>query len=81
MYVDMPAVEEVDKVTDLPALVRKQLSLGRVSRDETLNGLVSFLKRLRAGLYNNWSEKIDQQQIDDFCTHLSDLIDHLTPKK
>jgi hypothetical protein len=70
----MPSVRRLDRVEELPDLIRTQLRRSSPSRDEILSGFMEVLRPYRPACYNDWSREPSEFEVDNLVQLFQSLV-------
>lgn len=75
--VGFPSVRRIGPLTDLPALVRRQLTAQPPSRREIVAAYASYLEPFALASHNDWTVPVRDEEIDGYVSLLGELERHL----
>jgi hypothetical protein len=81
IYTAFPGVTKVERITDLPDLIRRKLLEPPPTRDAVVNGLMSYLNSFAPGCHNNWEVAPSASEIADVARQLEGLRRFLDRKQ
>jgi hypothetical protein len=80
--VRLPTVKLIQRLQDLPAQVRQQLSEPPASRDAAIAGFADYLRNFAPGCYNDWDAELapgDLENMGRLFGALRDFVTHGSP--
>lgn len=73
-----PSAARVGELTDLPALVRRQLAQPVPSREQIVKAYAAYLAPFEPASHNDWRQRRTEQEIDDYVKLFGLLKQHVT---